>query len=82
MELPAEGQGITESEERMAEVRNLLEQKRRERVEEEKRRDKENELRRRREGRDSQTQQARTKEQELRNMQVRKFSAHILRKLP
>ncbi|XP_016925921.3 UBX domain-containing protein 4 [Drosophila suzukii] len=69
MQLPAEGQGITESEERMAEVRNLLEQKRRERVEEEKRRDKENELRRRREGRDSQTQQARTKEQELRNMQ-------------
>ncbi|KAH8364153.1 hypothetical protein KR084_003320 [Drosophila pseudotakahashii] len=66
---PAEGQGITESEERMAEVRNLLEEKRRERVEEEKRREKENELRRRKEGREAQTQQARTKEQELKNMQ-------------
>ncbi|XP_016999917.2 UBX domain-containing protein 4 [Drosophila takahashii] len=66
---PAEGQGITESEERMAEVRNLLEEKRRERVEEEKRREKENELRRRKEGREAQTQQAKNKEQELKNMQ-------------
>ncbi|XP_017111949.1 UBX domain-containing protein 4 [Drosophila elegans] len=64
---PAES--ITESEERLAEVRNLLEEKRRERVEEEKRREKETELRRRREGRESQTQQARTKEQEIKNMQ-------------
>ncbi|KAI8040970.1 hypothetical protein M5D96_005219 [Drosophila gunungcola] len=64
---PAES--LTESEERLAEVRNLLEEKRRERVEDEKRREKENELRRRREGRESQTQQARTKEQEIKNMQ-------------
>ncbi|XP_017074180.1 UBX domain-containing protein 4 [Drosophila eugracilis] len=66
---PAGDQGITESEERLTEVRNLLEEKRRERVEEEKRREKENELRRRKEGKEAQTQQARNKEQELKNMQ-------------
>ncbi|EDW93816.2 uncharacterized protein Dyak_GE20381 [Drosophila yakuba] len=66
---PLEGQANTESEERLAEVRNILEQKRRERVEEEKRREKENELRRRRDGKEAQSQQARTKEQELKNMQ-------------
>ncbi|XP_044313784.1 UBX domain-containing protein 4 [Drosophila rhopaloa] len=60
---------LTESEERMTEVRNLLQEKRRERVEEEKRREKEQELRRRREGRETQTLQARTKEQEIKNMQ-------------
>ncbi|EDV50415.2 UBX domain-containing protein 4 [Drosophila erecta] len=66
---PLEVQENTESEERLAEVRNILEQKRRERVEEEKRMEKENELRRRRDGKEAQSQQARTKEQELKNMQ-------------
>ncbi|EDX09624.1 UBX domain-containing protein 4 [Drosophila simulans] len=66
---PLEAQGNTESEEKLAEVRNILEQKRKERVEEEKRREKENELRRRRDGREAQSHQARTKEQELKNMQ-------------
>lgn len=68
---PLEAQGNTESEERLAEVRNILEQKRKERVEEEKRMEKENELRRRRDGREAQSQQARAKEQELKNMQVK-----------
>ncbi|XP_017016661.1 UBX domain-containing protein 4 [Drosophila kikkawai] len=61
----------TDSETRMLEVQNLLEQKRRERLEEEKRQEKENELRRRREGRQAQSQQALAKEQELKNMQER-----------
>ncbi|XP_043646510.1 UBX domain-containing protein 4 [Drosophila teissieri] len=68
-QLPPEVQVNTESEERLAEVRNILEQKRRERVDEEKRKEKENELRRRRDGKEAQSQQARTKEQELKNMQ-------------
>ncbi|KAH8247999.1 hypothetical protein KR032_009736 [Drosophila birchii] len=61
----------TDSETRMLEVQNLLEQKRRERLEEERRREQENELRRRREGRLAQSQQALAKEQELKNMQER-----------
>ncbi|KAH8293718.1 hypothetical protein KR054_003448 [Drosophila jambulina] len=71
-QVPAQGPlPITESEMRMLEVQNLLEQKRRERLEEEKRAEKENELRRRREGRQAQSQQALAKEQELKNMQER-----------
>ncbi|KAH8246139.1 hypothetical protein KR038_000709 [Drosophila bunnanda] len=75
---PAQEQGsqqeqlpTTDSESRTLDVQNLLEQKRRERLEEERQREKENELRRRREGRLAQTQQVLAKEQELKNMQER-----------
>ncbi|KAH8363830.1 hypothetical protein KR200_005129 [Drosophila serrata] len=71
-QVPAQEQiSTTDSETRMLEVQNLLEQKRRERLEEERQREKENELRRRREGRLAQSQQALAKEQELKNMQER-----------
>ncbi|KAH8322442.1 hypothetical protein KR067_010279 [Drosophila pandora] len=59
------------SEARMADVQQLLEEKRKERMEEERRREKENELRRRREGREALAQQQLAKEQELKNMQER-----------
>ncbi|XP_022221716.1 UBX domain-containing protein 4 [Drosophila obscura] len=64
---------LTDSEMRMVEVQNTLEEKRRERLEQEQRQQKESELRRRREGREAQdqAQQALTKEQELKNMQER-----------
>ncbi|BFF99826.1 UBX domain-containing protein 4 [Drosophila madeirensis] len=64
---------LTDSEVQMVEVQNTLEEKRRERLQQEQRQQRESELRRRHEGRETQahTQQALTKEQELKKMQER-----------
>ncbi|XP_034656910.1 UBX domain-containing protein 4 [Drosophila subobscura] len=64
---------LTDSEVQMVEVQNTLEKKRRERLQQEQRQQRESALRRRHEGRETQahTQQALTKEQELKKMQER-----------
>uniref|UniRef100_B4N5I9 UBX domain-containing protein 4 n=1 Tax=Drosophila willistoni TaxID=7260 RepID=B4N5I9_DROWI len=55
----------------VADAQNILDQKRRERLAQEQKREKENELRRRRDGKEAQSQQALSKEQEIKNMQER-----------
>ncbi|SPP86950.1 UBX domain-containing protein 4 [Drosophila guanche] len=64
---------LTDSEVQMLEVQKTLEEKRRERLQQEQRQQRESDVRRRHEGRETQahTQQALTKEQELKKMQER-----------